>query len=667
MPPAQRTIPLYVLITSQLIAQVIGTVSLVGYLSYRSGQQAVQQLSERLMTEVGARVNLYVTRELWLAMQVNRMNVEAVQSGAVSLQDLPAIEKLLWRRITLFKKLTTVIFARPDGTFRFVDAPDPTNHQQLRAGFTDPEQPQRMVIDLLDQFGNRAQRFRVVERMVVQERPWYQAAAQSQHLGWTQPFQIGRQPLLTVSAYTPFYNDHAQLQGIFAVNVSFAYLKHFLEGLEICAACRVVIVDQEGKLIADSGRESPFRITGQPDAKGLYWGKFQRLVPTESEDTVIAAAANHWQALPLQADEAIRSQFRVKQVSYWLKLIPLTAPDPQLPYPQWTIAVIVPQSEFMAEIAANNRRTVLFCLLALGGAIASGLWTSRRIGRSLERLAHATHALAAENFDCVLPTTRIREVESVAAAFRDMSQSLQQAADIRHNYQQNLERQIAEQTGSLRTELALRQQVEAELRVANQELKNRSQTDGLTAIANRRHFDTRIAQEWRRLQRVQQPLSLILFDVDYFKAYNDRYGHLRGDDCLVQLAQASQACLYRPGDLLARYGGEEFVLLLPETTQSGAIEIARRLQTQIAALQIAHKDSTVSPVVTVSMGIATVVPQAMRQDSNTEQEPYQDLIAQADQALYQAKQQGRNRFVVYSNIPCQKYRVSREPPLDNVP
>ncbi|NJL90912.1 MAG: diguanylate cyclase [Coleofasciculaceae cyanobacterium SM2_1_6] len=185
-----------------------------------------------------------------------------------------------------------------------------------------------------------------------------------------------------------------------------------------------------------------------------------------------------------------------------------------------------------------------------------------------------------------------------------------------------------------------RKQAEDQLRELNLELKKLANLDGLTQVANRRRFDDYFLQEWSRAMREGQWLSLILCDVDYFKPYNDHYGHLAGDDCLQRVAQTMNDHVQRPADLVARYGGEEFVVLLPNTSSGGAEQVARNLQSRIQSLRLPHAQSTVKPYVTMSLGVASVIPRA-----NLSPE---DLISAADQALYQAKHQGRDRVVVSS-------------------
>ncbi|NJO20582.1 MAG: diguanylate cyclase, partial [Spirulinaceae cyanobacterium RM2_2_10] len=158
---------------------------------------------------------------------------------------------------------------------------------------------------------------------------------------------------------------------------------------------------------------------------------------------------------------------------------------------------------------------------------------------------------------------------------------------------------------SLSNDITERVQAELALQQANQELQRLATLDGLTQVANRRRFDEHLACEWRRLRREQQPLSVILCDVDYFKLYNDTYGHQAGDACLQQVAQVLGKMLKRPSDLVARYGGEEFAIILPNTTSAGACQVAEAVRAAIADLQIVHVKSTVSDYVTLSLGVAT--------------------------------------------------------------
>lgn len=180
-----------------------------------------------------------------------------------------------------------------------------------------------------------------------------------------------------------------------------------------------------------------------------------------------------------------------------------------------------------------------------------------------------------------------------------------------------------------------------QLSSANAELSRLAHMDGLTGLANRRLFDQTLAQEWARAARSGARLALVMLDVDYFKRYNDHFGHQAGDECLKQVSAALTAALHRPGDFVARYGGEEFVLVLPNTDQDGAIQVVEMVLNQIRNLQIAHQTSDAAKVVTMSAGIAVMLP--------LQGVDFYCLVEAADQALYQAKHLGRNRYFVAGN------------------
>ena len=194
--------------------------------------------------------------------------------------------------------------------------------------------------------------------------------------------------------------------------------------------------------------------------------------------------------------------------------------------------------------------------------------------------------------------------------------------------ERELEQQVAERT--------------IQLEEANTKLQELSELDALTSIANRRRFEETLAREWRRATRDALPLSLIMIDIDYFKDFNDAYGHQVGDECLRRVAGEIGEAITRTGDLVARYGGEEFAAILPSTPSRGAIAVAELLRQRVERMATRHPKSPAG-VVTISLGVATMTPgEAFAPDS---------LVAAADQALYAAKRAGRNR-VETSNSPA---------------
>jgi diguanylate cyclase (GGDEF)-like protein len=206
--------------------------------------------------------------------------------------------------------------------------------------------------------------------------------------------------------------------------------------------------------------------------------------------------------------------------------------------------------------------------------------------------------------------------------------------------------ELEEITEKLNAEIAVRQKKElkelelkSQLELKNKELERLSFLDGLTGIANRRFFKTVFNKEWNRSIRENSHISLIMLDIDYFKNFNDTLGHLRGDDCLKQISQVLKNSLKRSTDMASRFGGEEFAIVLPNLTTVEAMKLAQQIKSSIDQQRIEHPSSVISKYVTVSMGIATIVP-TMNDQSET-------LVSAADHALYMAKNKGRNQIIIF--------------------
>ncbi|NEQ36475.1 MAG: diguanylate cyclase [Okeania sp. SIO3I5] len=209
-------------------------------------------------------------------------------------------------------------------------------------------------------------------------------------------------------------------------------------------------------------------------------------------------------------------------------------------------------------------------------------------------------------------------------------QKLQHREQQLSNFNQKLTDEVLQRTYELKEQ---NEKLQYLLKISN--------TDALTGIPNRYHWETVLERDWKRAIRESQSMSLIMIDIDFFKLFNDNYGHPQGDICLKKVAQVIQRTLKRSTDLVARYGGEEFVVVLPSTDKSGAMFVAESLRTEVNSLKIIHEASKVDKYITISLGLATIIP--------TVNSHPDELISQADKALYLAKKEGRNCVRYYQD------------------
>lgn len=301
-----------------------------------------------------------------------------------------------------------------------------------------------------------------------------------------------------------------------------------------------------------------------------------------------------------------------------------------------------------SETKEIRSRIYRYLYISLGVLVASSivafllsLQLQRVISRPILKLTEAATIVSEEkNYSLRVETDSRDEVGILIERFNEMLENIQQRDAALQKAQEELEDKVRERTEELQQEHSVAVRAKEEADILNLELERIASLDGLTRVANRRSLDEYFDREWRRLAREQKPLALIICDIDYFKHYNDTYGHLAGDDCLQRIAQALTDGMKRPADFVARYGGEEFVVVLPNTDRDGAMDVAHELALAIELLNIPHNASPTSNRVTLSVGVSAVIPDLGF--------PPEELISKADDALYQAKHGGRDRVVFKS-------------------
>jgi diguanylate cyclase (GGDEF)-like protein len=618
------------MLTVPFIIQVGSIVGLVGYLSYRNGQQAVADLTNQLTIDFNQRVDQKLSSYLANARLANQLNSDAVRRGALPLNlenSNAQREQYLWQQMQLFDNLTWIsLGVEQSGDSMGVWRPGP--RQDLQISLSNQSTQHFGTYYAFDRQGKRTNRLKIEKPAFdPRTRPWYKEAIAAKQAVWTSIYPGFTPGTVFIAASQPLYAPNDQLVGVSATDISLQNIQTFLAQNPVSSQGQTFLMERSGLLVASSSQEPPFRLlTGQPP---------QRINTLESQTPLIQATAK-----ALRREVGSFSNIQQQQKFYFdqghqPQFVQVTA-FAQKPGLDWLIVTVVPESDVMGKIHHGTKTTIGLCLAALLGVIVLNTLISRWLTQPIRRLSRASKKIAQGEFDYRVENSGIRELSTLATSFNQMSQEIQQSREQLEEYSRSLEQKVSDRTQALQAEIQQRQAFEVALQAANQELQNLAYLDGLTQIANRRRFDDQFLREWARMKREQLPLSLILGDVDYFKQYNDTYGHQLGDECLCQVAQAIAVAARRSSDLAARYGGEEFVVLLPNTPLVGAQQVATLMQANIAALRLPHANSAVSQYVTASFGVASIIP---RNDNDAEQ-----LLFQVDQALYEAKRSGRNQI-----------------------
>lgn len=612
------------------ILQVAAVVGLVGYLSYRNGQRAVEDLTSQLMAAVGNRVEKKLTSYLQAAQTANQINSDAVQRGALDLsleQPTTLQQQHLWQQMQLFPNLSWITLGAEGGASLGIWRPGAG--QPLQFSIVNRSTDYYGTYYAIQPPGKPTAKLKVERpEYYARSRPWYREAIAAQRAIWTSIYAGFTPGTVFIAASQPLYDPTGKLVGVSGTDISLLAIQDFLVENTVSPTGQVFLIERSGLLVASSSQEAPFQTTaGQP----------QRVNALESSTPLIRATAESMRQ-QLGEFQSVKQrqkfQFQLNQQQQFVQVLPFSMQEGL----DWLIVIVVPASDVMAEIQAGTLTTIALCLAALIAAVGVNIWISRKLVKPIVKLSQASQQIALGNFAVSVQASKIREISTLADSFTRMNQQIQQSRQQLEDYSRSLEQKVNDRTQALQQEIQQRLAAEVALQAANQTLQQLAYLDGLTQIANRRQFDERLLLEWRQMKREQLPLSLILCDVDFFKQYNDTYGHQAGDDCLRQVAQVLAANARRPFDLAARYGGEEFAMILPNTPLAGAEQVAALIRDQINYLEIPHCRSEVSPYVTLSFGVTNLMPtEATRPDQ---------LLLQVDRALYQAKLTGRNRIVV---------------------
>jgi adenylate cyclase len=395
------------------VLQIIGVVGLTGYLSYRNGQRAVQDLATQIRSTVASKIEDRLNYYLEKPKIIIGMNVDAFQLEQVTLQDWRMVERHFWKQLQRFPFLQDIYLGTAQGEIIGVDRQE---NGELVSKVTE-QFPQRSFY-LLNSQGNRQQLLKKQANYDARTRPWFQKAITEKQPVWSEVYPLASTGKLAITASAPLLNRNQTLLGVVAVNVHLQQINDFLQQLKMSPGSEIVIFEKNGNLIGSSTAD-PLMLPAQSQ------GESQRVLVSESQNLLIRETAKflteHYKAFSnIQKPEQL--EFKLKGERQFLQILPYSAQGVN-----WSVVVIVPESDFMEQIHDNTRTTILLCLIALALAIIVGILTARWIVKPIERLNQAAEALSQGDWHQNVEINRSDEVGNLANSFNCMAAQLKQS------------------------------------------------------------------------------------------------------------------------------------------------------------------------------------------------------------------------------------------------
>jgi two-component system sensor histidine kinase ChiS len=394
------------------VLQVFAAVGIVGYLSFRNSQRAVNDLAGQLMGEVSNRIEQNLRTYLQTPHQINQSKLDAVKLGFVNMKDLSAWEKYLWRQVQLYPYINFTSIANPEGEYR---TGEKMSNGTLLINASGPSTGFDFYSYNTNHRGDRTTVAALVKNFDIREHPSYAYAAVEAKPTWSSVYVSFLEPTLILSALQPVYNSQKQLEGVLIAALRLDSIGEFLNSLKIGKSGQTFIIERNGTLLATSTPEKPFRTQN---------GKKELFKVTESSDAVTQTTAkyleSHFQNLQ-KISKAQQINVDINGQQKFLKILPFQDGKGL----NWLIVVVVPEADFMEQIHASNRTTMLLCLAALAMATVVGIFTSRWMIKPILKLKDAAIALSDGQFDKTVKLARSDELGVLAAAFNSMAAQLQ--------------------------------------------------------------------------------------------------------------------------------------------------------------------------------------------------------------------------------------------------
>jgi len=577
------------------LVQLIITIGLIGFFLVQASTNSSELILQELQGQMLKQVSEELTQRLQDAMQLNQINYDSFQNRILNLNSITERERYFVSHFKSYPDVAMTYIGLADGSFygarRTIDDEiQVVRNNALTGGASWYYSTSTLGegVEVVDKFENYDPR----------KRPWYLKAEELKEPTFSSAYShfVFREPTITYSY--PVYDTEQQLVGVFGVDYLLSWLGETLRRLPIGDSGQVFVTDDSGNLIATSSNHQTFKIVD---------GTSKLILETEIEDPIIKAAI----AIPESAYQDEIPKFKLGKEKYYVSYSKFDAYGVH-----WNIRVISAEDDFLSGFKEATSNTLIILSISILFSIFFTSWIAGRVTKPIINLSIAAEELTHGKFISLKDIKRNDELGKLTRSFNTMGTQL--TTLVAH-----LEEEVASRT--------------QELKDRNYELSLLSFPDGLTGIANRRKFDEVLEFAWQSALRYNRIVALLMLDIDFFKDYNDQYGHVAGDECLKEIGKLLRQKVRRSTDLAARYGGEEFVVLLQDIEIEKLMECAEEIRRGIEDLKIAH-ESSMFKVVTVSIGVAYLIPKAEMNGSQ--------LIERADQMLYEAKNAGRNQVVI---------------------